>query len=170
VRFLHLPPVLQLHLKRYEYDFEQDRMVKVGDRMDFPQKLDLSPFWEKAEEGEEEEGAGEYLLHAVVIHVGDGDGGHYYSYVDPKCTGEWYRFDDSVVTRVKEKVVLQEGYGGGGGSGSGLVGRFFSLPFFGGGRRTPSTTCAYMLQYVKKSMVDQVVGGGGPPTLDGDDL
>lgn len=28
--FVNLPPVLQLQLKRFEYDFQRDTMVKVG--------------------------------------------------------------------------------------------------------------------------------------------
>lgn len=146
LRFLRFPPVLQMHLKRYDYDMQQDRMVKIGDRLEFPKVLDLGPHLADSRGGEDE-----YLLHAVVIHVGDGEGGHYYTYIDPQCTGDWHRFDDGVVTRVSEKVVMQEGFG------SERRG-FFFLPFRGPSNNRQVSTCAYMLQYVQRSKLQQVLG------------
>ena len=41
VNFLSLPPVLHLHLKRFEYDMMTGNMIKVNDRYEFPLHLDL---------------------------------------------------------------------------------------------------------------------------------
>ncbi|GKA37430.1 ubiquitin carboxyl-terminal hydrolase 12-like protein isoform X2 [Tanacetum coccineum] len=41
VLFIDFPPVLQLQLKRFEYDFTRDTMVKINDRYEFPLELDL---------------------------------------------------------------------------------------------------------------------------------
>uniref|UniRef100_A0A453K458 USP domain-containing protein n=1 Tax=Aegilops tauschii subsp. strangulata TaxID=200361 RepID=A0A453K458_AEGTS len=41
VLFLDFPPVLQLQLKRFEYDYMRDTMVKINDRYEFPLQLDL---------------------------------------------------------------------------------------------------------------------------------
>ncbi|KAI7736785.1 hypothetical protein M8C21_016432, partial [Ambrosia artemisiifolia] len=41
VLFIDFPPVLQLQLKRFEYDFTRDMMVKINDRYEFPLELDL---------------------------------------------------------------------------------------------------------------------------------
>ncbi|KAL5705679.1 ubiquitinyl hydrolase 1 [Ranunculus cassubicifolius] len=41
VLFTDFPPVLQLQLKRFEYDFMRDTMVKINDRYEFPMQLDL---------------------------------------------------------------------------------------------------------------------------------
>jgi ubiquitin carboxyl-terminal hydrolase 7 len=41
VLFMDFPPVLQLQLKRFEYDFMRDTMVKINDRYQFPLQLDL---------------------------------------------------------------------------------------------------------------------------------
>ncbi|XP_022851790.1 ubiquitin carboxyl-terminal hydrolase 12-like [Olea europaea var. sylvestris] len=41
VLFIDFPPVLQLQLKRFEYDFMRDTMVKINDRYEFPLELDL---------------------------------------------------------------------------------------------------------------------------------
>ena len=41
VAFKSLPPVLELHLRRFEYDFSTDQMVKINERFEFPTTLDL---------------------------------------------------------------------------------------------------------------------------------
>ena len=41
VLFTDFPPVLQLHLKRFEYDYQRDLNVKINDRYEFPEQLDL---------------------------------------------------------------------------------------------------------------------------------
>ena len=41
VLFVDFPPVLQLQLKRFEYDFARDAMVKINDLYEFPEELDL---------------------------------------------------------------------------------------------------------------------------------
>ncbi|KAI7750712.1 hypothetical protein M8C21_013014, partial [Ambrosia artemisiifolia] len=40
VLFIDFPPVPQLQLKRFEYDFTRDMMVKINDRAEFPLELD----------------------------------------------------------------------------------------------------------------------------------
>ncbi|KAJ1673860.1 ubiquitin-specific protease ubp15, partial [Spiromyces aspiralis] len=42
--FMSFPPVLHLQLKRFEYDFMYDRMVKINDRFEFPFEIDLGEF------------------------------------------------------------------------------------------------------------------------------
>lgn len=44
VIFTEFPPVLHLQLKRFEYDFERDSMVKINDYHEFPLKIDLNEF------------------------------------------------------------------------------------------------------------------------------
>ena len=41
VLFKSLPPVLGLHLRRFEYDFQTDAMAKINERFEFPTTLDL---------------------------------------------------------------------------------------------------------------------------------
>ncbi|KAL5711628.1 ubiquitinyl hydrolase 1 [Ranunculus cassubicifolius] len=41
VLFVDFPPVLQLQLKRFDYDFRRAAMVKIYDRYEFPLELDL---------------------------------------------------------------------------------------------------------------------------------
>eukprot|EP00941_MAST-03F_sp_MAST-3F-sp1_P001373 g1373.t1 len=60
-KFITLPPVLHLHLKRFEYDMMTGVMVKVNDRYEFPEVLDLTSFEEEGKDddvssGEKKEG------------------------------------------------------------------------------------------------------------------
>lgn len=123
VLFLRLPPLLQLHLKRFEYDFNRDAMVKINDRFEYPTEIDLSPYVKDSD------GRDIYLLHSVLVHVGDVNGGHYYAYIRPtakrrteheatrgngNAPATWYKFDDDFVTAVSEENAVCENYGSGG--------------------------------------------------------
>ena len=44
VVFESFPPVLHLQLKRFEYDFMVDDLVKIDDFYEFPDKIDLKPY------------------------------------------------------------------------------------------------------------------------------
>ena len=50
VRFKSLPPVLQLHLKRFEYDFESGSMHKLQQEFSFPTRLKLQRYMAKGGE------------------------------------------------------------------------------------------------------------------------
>uniref|UniRef100_A0A8C6PI16 Ubiquitin carboxyl-terminal hydrolase 47 n=1 Tax=Nothobranchius furzeri TaxID=105023 RepID=A0A8C6PI16_NOTFU len=44
LRFLHLPYLLTLQLKRFDFDYTTMHRIKLNDRMVFPEELDMSPF------------------------------------------------------------------------------------------------------------------------------
>lgn len=44
VRFLKFPPVLNVHLKRFEYEMSTGTMVKVNDRYSFPREMDIDQY------------------------------------------------------------------------------------------------------------------------------
>ena len=54
----------------------------------------------------------EYRLAGVLVHAGVAQGGHYYSFVKDRISGEWYRFDDEDVTPFDPKLIEQECFGG----------------------------------------------------------
>ncbi|GKC14166.1 ubiquitin carboxyl-terminal hydrolase 12-like protein isoform X2, partial [Tanacetum coccineum] len=113
VLFIDFPPVLQLQLKRFEYDFTRDTMVKINDRYEFPLELDLdrengkylSPDADKSVRNL-------YTLHSVLVHSGGVHGGHYYAYIRPTLSDQWFKFDDERVTKEDLKRALEEQYGG----------------------------------------------------------
>lgn len=113
-KFMKLPPVLQLHLKRFEYDFHRDAMVKINDRYEFDTEIDLSPYVEKSD------GSDIYVLHSVLVHIGDVNGGHYHAFIrtmtedKPGELAQWLKFDDEQVTKASEKEAVSENFGFGG--------------------------------------------------------
>jgi hypothetical protein len=141
-------------------------MIKVGDKMAFDDELDLSQ-WFSDDETTGEPAApslshqshvhphsieSQYILHAVMIHSGNANFGHYFSYIRPglgilggfgsSCKGtepppfgvdSWFRFDDARITKATRLEVEQHGYGG--------------------QRGSSMSTTAYLLQYVRKDAI-----------------
>lgn len=103
IRFSSFPPVLNLQLKRFHFDLEKMDMVKLNTRFEFSRRLDLAPF---------APGAGAYVLHAVVVHSGDVNSGHYYAHIRPTLENHWYKFDDDTVTPCSEYAAIEDNFGG----------------------------------------------------------
>ncbi|KAG9146594.1 hypothetical protein Leryth_014621 [Lithospermum erythrorhizon] len=113
VLFIDFPPVLQLQLKRFEYDFARDVMVKINDRYEFPLQLDLDREDRKYLSPDADRSVRNlYNLHSVLVHSGGVQGGHYYAYIRPTLNEQWFKFDDERVTKVDMKWALEEQYGG----------------------------------------------------------
>ncbi|KAI8992035.1 hypothetical protein BDF20DRAFT_909725 [Mycotypha africana] len=108
VSFESFPPVLHLQLKRFEYDMYRDTMVKINDRHVFPDQINLNEFCSVQSEDPKERN---YVLHGVLVHSGDIDGGHYFALLKPEKNGKWYRFDDDRVTPVALREVFEDNYG-----------------------------------------------------------
>lgn len=118
-----LPHTFVVQLKRFEFDFKNGMRVKIQERLEFPNKLNLRPFSEaavlEAEAAEAAAAAGvsqeagkgaaetsslpasffEYELKGVVVHIGSAFAGHYYSFVKERGpNGRWLCMDDTSVT------------------------------------------------------------------------
>ena len=63
--FEKFPPILHLHLMRFQYDPITDSSVKFNDRCEFSEVLDLSKFLQDPSGDTEEY---KYRLHAVLVH------------------------------------------------------------------------------------------------------
>lgn len=149
VIFESFPPVLHLHLKRFEYDLNLLTMMKVNDRHVFPMEFDAAPYLsENADKSE----PWTYELHGVLVHSGGLDAGHYYAFLKPTKDGHWYRFDDDRVNRVTEKEVLEENYGGEYENANGGVRQPYTRTY--SNKRSMN---AYMLVYVRKTRSDDVL-------------
>ncbi|KAL3230950.1 Ubiquitin carboxyl-terminal hydrolase 15 [Nakaseomyces bracarensis] len=111
VIFEALPPVLHLQLKRFEYDFNYDQMIKVNDKYEFPESIDLSPYLDQSDDNPSREQSSVYKLHGVLVHAGDISTGHYYTLIKPGLEDVWYRFDDERVWKVTKKQVFDENFG-----------------------------------------------------------
>ena len=53
-----------------------------------------------------------YNLHAILVHDGSAESGHYYSFIYSKPQQLWFKFNDHLVTAVDEEQVMRESVGG----------------------------------------------------------
>ena len=109
-----LPKTLILHLKRFEFDLDCMKKVKVNDCCEFPLTLDMDPYTldgiERREKAaveaalKQQDGIkisdeiqsdpnAEYDLVGVLVHTGTADSGHYYSYI--KDRDVWQQVGDT---------------------------------------------------------------------------
>ncbi|GLT57010.1 hypothetical protein SLA2020_300170 [Shorea laevis] len=152
VLFMDFPPVLQLQLKRFEYDFMRDTMVKINDRYEFPLQLDLDKENGKYLSPETDRSVRNlYTLHSVLVHSGGVHGGHYYAYIRPTLSDQWFKFEDERVTKEDMKRALEEQYGGEEELPQANPG-FNNSPF-----KFTKYSNAYMLVYIRESDKDKII-------------
>ena len=151
VIFETFPQVLHLQLKRFEYDWERDALMKINDRYEFPEIFDASPYLaEKADKSEPYI----YHLHGILVHSGDLNAGHYYAFIKPTKDAGYYRFDDDRVTRATKREALDDNFGGEYATTNGVNGvrnpytRTFS---------NKKSNNAYMLVYIRESRQDDIL-------------
>lgn len=138
-----LPKTLVIQLKRFHYDYETNRAVKFDDHFEFPRLLDMGPYTTEglkssASDTTSASTAGEskyrrsmsmsrkskvlqrdvkqpYDLVGVVVHSGQANAGHYYSFIKNRySSGEkWFKFNDTTVEEVdmNEDTLKQECFG-----------------------------------------------------------
>jgi len=87
---------------------ERDAMVKINDRFEFPDRVDLSKYLSKDADKNIKY---IYRLHSVLVHSGDLHGGHYCAFIQPKLDGKWFKFDDDRVVPATKDNVFEENFG-----------------------------------------------------------
>lgn len=113
MKIKRLPNVLALHLKRFKYQEELQKYVKLSYRVAFPFELRLFNTVDDAADMDRL-----YELWAIVVHIGGGPlHGHYITII--KSQGSWQVFDDESVETIRESDIPK--YFGEGGSGTGYV-------------------------------------------------
>ena len=111
IRFVELPPVLQISFNRFEFDYDSNSMRKENRRIKFQQELDLDAILPKSDKLTKKKNI--YQLLAISIHRGNQQSGHYYAYIRPKIESqEWYQFNDARVTQTTAREALSVGMGG----------------------------------------------------------
>ena len=86
-----LPPHLIIHLKRFEYDYQTWRRIKISTAFSFPMEMSLA--------------GAKYVLRGIVLHRGSADFGHYFSYILEDQ--QWFCCNDSTVTKISKKSVME---------------------------------------------------------------
>jgi len=123
MKIKRLPRILALHLKRFKYTEDLQRLQKLFHRVVYPYHLRLFNTTDDAEDPDRL-----YELYAVVVHIGGGPyHGHYVSIVKTEDRG-WLLFDDENVEPVDKSYVQN---------------------FFGD---RPGLACAYVLFYQETTL------------------
>lgn len=123
---LSLPDTLIIHMRRFEFNFEHMRRMKVNDLCDFPLSLDMEPYTKQGlghSDSQPLEAEAKdlhppsyfkYELVGVLVHTGTADSGHYYSFIKDRSTpaGQWYQFNDQSVDPWNRANLAFECFGG----------------------------------------------------------
>lgn len=106
MKIKRLPRILALHLKRFKYTEDLQRLQKLFHRVVYPYHLRLFNTTDDAEDPDRL-----YELYAVVVHIGGGPyHGHYVSIIKTQDRG-WLMFDDELVEPV-DKSFVRNFFGG----------------------------------------------------------
>jgi len=138
----HLPPTLCFQLKRFDMCYETFRTIKLDDRLEFPEIVNMKPYTVEGVpldprlknhpgyvpgtvDGRPVEVRPDdyylYKLRGVIVHYGTADGGHYYSYIQERLSreeeaqgkqGRWFEFNDSFVRPFDPKDLDEQTFGG----------------------------------------------------------
>ncbi|KAF7303112.1 cysteinease [Mycena kentingensis (nom. inval.)] len=91
-----LPNVLALHLKRFKYQEDVQKYIKLAYRVAFPFELRLFNTVDDIDDADRL-----FSLFGIVVHIGNGPHhGHYISII--KTMGSWLVFDDDTVSSITE--------------------------------------------------------------------
>ncbi|KAL4918928.1 hypothetical protein BDW62DRAFT_55617 [Aspergillus aurantiobrunneus] len=109
----NLPPVLILHLKRFQYDSVTHGTQKIWKKIGYPLDLEIPrevfpPHRRNVMMAQG--GLPKYRLIGVIYHHGkNASGGHYTVDVRRQEGREWIRLDDTVIRRIKSEDVAEAG-------------------------------------------------------------
>ena len=128
-----LPSTLIVHLKRFEFNFDTMRKVKLNDHCEFPNELTMEPYTKEGlakkeneiaiKEGKEVPNQSiedhppehyKYKLAGILVHRGVSDSGHYYSFIKQRGTEnpKWLEFNDELVQLFDPENIASECFGG----------------------------------------------------------
>jgi ubiquitin C-terminal hydrolase len=139
VKFKKLPSVLQIQLKRFEYNQNRGMMMKVNERFEFYPIIDLNKYTEDM--GTKDV----FQLFSITVHSGTLGKGHYSSFISPQLDNCWFKFNDEMVDLALPCQAIEANWGG----------DFEDIGLGEGGRVIPlkkkSDISAYMLVYIRIS-------------------
>lgn len=108
-----LPPILILHLKRFQYDNTTKRTEKIWKKVGYPLELEMPreafPL-QVRNKMLNYGGFTKYRLTGVIYHHGrNANGGHYTVDIRRQDGLEWIRLDDTVIRRIRSEDVAEGG-------------------------------------------------------------
>ncbi|KAF5185977.1 Ubiquitin carboxyl-terminal hydrolase [Thalictrum thalictroides] len=112
-----LPRYLTVHFARFILDKEKNIKEKSLQKVEYPFELDVYELCsdELQKKLESCRQMSRYKLLAVLSHIGTcPNSGHYIAWVKQESTGQWFSFDDHVVTPVSHEEITKLSGGGDG--------------------------------------------------------
>ena len=142
-KFKTLPRVLIFVLKRFEFNYDTIKKVKINDYYEFPQVLDMGKYlYDKNKDNNSNDDMNKFILKSVVVHMGNTEQGHYYAFIR-KEGDKWYQFNDTEVTPFDINFLEEETFGGD---------EVFNVD--GNKKVSKKNRSAYLLFYEKKNQND----------------
>ena len=121
---------------------------KINDHFEFPHEIDMSPYdVEYLKDPEQSIKKDKFVLVGVLVHSGNAESGHYYSYIRERPANSeddfsWVEYNDADVGRFDPANIPDQCYGG------------LNEPIAFSTMRFPKTWNAYMLFYQRASSME----------------
>jgi ubiquitin C-terminal hydrolase len=103
---LNTPQYLFVQLKRFNFDWNKQRFLKTSHKVDFEEFLHFKEHLLHNNENKNVDKVDLYKLSSVINHVGNVNGGHYYSF--HKFKDSWVKCDDDNVSFINERQVYSQ--------------------------------------------------------------
>ena len=109
--FKILPRCFMFVLKRFEYDYQTFKKIKINDYYEFPLILDMNKYTENYLENTGINEDNIYKLKSIIVHNGNCETGHYYAFILDDKSNEWYEFNDTKVQKFNMENLDVEAFG-----------------------------------------------------------
>ena len=110
--FKTLPRMLIFVLKRFEFNYDLMKKIKINNYYEFPLELDMNKYTNEFIKYKNDKENNKYSLKSVIVHQGHSEGGHYYAFIKDNESQEWYKFNDTKVNKFDIKELGDETFGG----------------------------------------------------------
>ena len=97
VNIENMPRILILLLKRFKFDILKLKYVKLNNRVEFPVILEMNKYVIQNNSNKQKI---IYNLKAIIIHTGESEVGHYFSFTKDNVDNYWYKFNDENVIKI----------------------------------------------------------------------
>ncbi len=125
LKFKKGPDILFFHLKRFGANNK-----KIYNKISYPEQMELTKYFDLNDNNSDDEDINindinkennyyynnskkKYTLFSIIVHEGQINSGHYYSYIYNFDKKNFYKFNDSSVSKVVNKVeIFEDNFGG----------------------------------------------------------
>ena len=106
LKFKKVPDILFFHLKRFGANNK-----KIFNKISYPEQMELTKYFDY--DINDVNFKKKYTLFSIIVHEGQINSGHYYSYIYNFDKKHFYKFNDSTVSKVVNKVeIFEDNFGG----------------------------------------------------------